>query len=262
MRRSAQLMLSVLLLFASVWAAAPPGVSTREAPFKHGKNAIQGLIAWNDEVKGKRPGVLIVHGGWGYTDNVRAQARRIAESGYVGYAFDMAGHGAVATHLEHSPSGGPLEKNLAMMATRFHLAVEQLKQDPHVDPGRISAIGYCWGGMVVLNMARSGANLDAVVAIAPVLETTIPAQKNQVVPRILALLGDQDPVAPREKIEAFRKEMTDAGARFEVILYPGVKHAFTQPYADKAGRPGLAYDADADRKSWASLLKLLKEIYG
>jgi dienelactone hydrolase len=116
--------------------------------------------------------------------------------------------------------------------------------------------------MVVLNMARSGANLDAVVGIAPVLDTTIPAQRDQVVPRILVLVGDQDPVAPREKIAAFRKEMTDAGARFEIIVYPGVKHAFTQPYADRAGRPGLAYNADADQKSWASLLKLLKEIYG
>jgi dienelactone hydrolase len=155
-----------------------------------------------------------------------------------------------------------LEKNLAMMATRFHLAMEELKRDPHVDPGKISAIGYCWGGMVVLNMARSGANLGAVVAIAPVLDTTIPAQKDQVVPRILALIGDEDPIAPREKIEVFRKEMTDAGARFEIILYPGVKHAFTQPYADQAGRPGIAYNADADKKSWASLLKLLQEIYG
>lgn len=261
MRRSAPLMLGILVLLAGVWAAAPK-VSTREAPFKHGKAVIQGVIAWNDQVKGKRPGVVIIHGGWGYTDNVRAQAKRIAESGYVGYAFDMAGHGAVATHLEHSPVGGPLDKNLAMMATRFNLAVEQLKQDPHVDPGKISAIGYCWGGAVVLNMARSGANLDAVVAIAPVLDTTIPAQKDQVVPRILALLGDQDPVAPPQKIDAFRKEMTAAGARFEIILYPGVKHAFTQPWADKAGLPGIAYDAEADRQSWASLLKLLKEIYG
>jgi dienelactone hydrolase len=140
--------------------------------------------------------------------------------------------------------------------------VEQLKKDPHVDPRKISAIGYCWGGMVVLNMARSGANLDAVVAIAPVLDTTIPAQKDEVVPRILAMIGDQDPVAPHEKVEVFRKEMTAAGARFEIILYPGVKHAFTQPYADQAGRPGIAYDAEADRQSWATLLKLLKEIYG
>lgn len=261
MRRTGQIMLVVLLLFACA-SVNSAGVSTREAPFKHGTSVIQGLIAWDDQVKGKRPGVVIVHGGWGYTDNVRAQARRVAESGYVGYAFDMAGHGPVATHLEHSASGGPLDTNLAMMATRFHLAVDQLKQDPHVDPNKISAIGYCWGGMVVLNMARSGANLDAVVAIAPVLDTKIPAQKGQVVPRILTLIGDQDPIAPREKIEAFRKEMTDAGARFEIVLYPGVKHAFTQPYASQINRSGLAYDAEADRQSWAALLKLFKEIYG
>src|SRR5262245_60041282 len=99
MRRFGPVVFGVLLLVGAVWAA-PSRVSRREASFKHGKDVIQGLIAWNEQVKGKRPGVVIVHGGWGYTDNVRAQARRIAESGYVGYAFDMAGHGSVATHLE------------------------------------------------------------------------------------------------------------------------------------------------------------------
>jgi dienelactone hydrolase len=226
----------------------------------HGGKVIQGVIAWNDQVKGKRPAVMIVHGGWGYTDNVRAQAQRIAESGYVGYAFDMSGRGSVSTHVEHS-FGNEIDNNSVMMATRFYLAMDQLKQDPHVDPNKISAIGYCWGGAVVLNLARAGAKLDAVVTIAGVLDTKSPAQKGQVVSRILVLQGALDPIAPAQKIDALKKEMADAGARYEVVVYPGVKHAFTQPYAKEVASEGIAYDAEADKQSWAALLKLFGEVY-
>lgn len=260
MRIGRSVMLVMLLLaFAGATFA---GVSTREIQFTHGSTVVRGLLAWNDQVKGKRPGVLVVHGGWGYTDNVREQAKRLAESGYVGYAFDMHGMGAVGSHQEHGGAAGKqLDDNPALMATRFYLAMDQLKQDPHVDANRISAIGYCWGGAVVLNMARAGANLDAVVTFAGVLDTKAPAPKNAVRPRILVLTGDLDPIAPAQKVEAFRKEMTDAGAKFEIVVYPGVKHAFTQPYAKEANMPGIAYDAEADKQSWAAMLKLFNEVY-
>jgi dienelactone hydrolase len=251
--------IAVLLLLVSVRAASA-GISTRQIQFMHGKTVIQGVIAWNDQVTDKRPAIMIVHGGWGYSDNVREQARRIAESGYVGYAFDMSGRGPVDTHVEHS-FGNEIDNNSAMMATRFYLAMEQLKQDPHVDASKISAIGYCWGGAVVLNLARAGAKLDAVVTIAGVLDTKTPAQKGQVVPRILVLQGALDPIAPAQKIEALRKEMADAGASCEIVVYPGVRHAFTQPYAKQVASEGIAYDAEADKQSWAALLKLFGEIY-
>ena len=252
-------LIAVLLVLASVWAASA-GVRTKPIQFTHGNRIIQGVIAWNDQVTGKRPGVMFVHGGWGYSDNVREQARRIAESGYVGYAFDMSGQGPVATHVEHSFSH-EIDDNSVMMATRFYLAMEQLKQDPHVDPNKISAVGYCWGGAIVLNLARAGAKLDAVVTIAGVLDTKTPARKGQVVPRILVLQGALDPIAPPQKIDALRKEMADAGAKYEVVVYPGVRHAFTQPYAKEVASEAIAYDAAADKQSWAALLKLFAEIY-
>jgi dienelactone hydrolase len=247
------------MLLVSVLAASAE-VRTKQVQFMHGKTVIQGVVAWNDQVTGKRPGVMIVHGGWGYSNNVREQARRIAESGYVGYAFDMSGRGPVDTHVEHS-FGREVDDNSVLMATRFYLAMEQLKQDPHVDADKISAIGYCWGGAVLLNLARSGARLDAVVTIAGVLDTKTPAQKGQVVARILVLQGALDPIAPPQKIDALRKEMTDAGARYEVVVYPGVRHAFTQPYAKEVASESIAYDAEADKQSWAALLKLFAEIY-
>ena len=257
MRRIA---LTVLALASATSASA--AIRTRDVQFTHGRTVIKGLIAWDDQITGRRPGVLVVHGGWGYTDNVREQARRLAESGYVGYAFDMHGLGAVATH--HAPGGGAgreLDENPALMATRFLLAVEVLKADAHVDPGKISAIGYCWGGAVVLNMARAGADLDAVITFAGILDTKFPAAPNQIRPRLLILTGELDPMAPPRAREAFAKEMTAAGALFDMIVYPGVKHAFTQPYAREANLDGIAYDADADRQSWAAMLKLLREVY-
>ena len=254
----------VLMVLAAVAAPAAADVRTREVEFRHGTTVIRGVIAWNDRVPGRRPGVLVVHGGWGYSDNVRQQAKRLAESGYVGYAFDMHGLGAVTTHHEQGAgiAGRMLDDSPAFAVTRFMMAMDVLKADPHVDPQKISAIGYCWGGAVALMMARAGADLDAVVTYAGVLDTKFPAQKNQVRPRLLILTGELDPLVPPAKLQAFTKEMTDAGARFEIIVYPGARHAFTQPYAKVVNSESIAYDADADQKSWASMLKLFKEIYG
>ena len=253
----------VLTVLAAAAAPASADVRTRDVEFRHGSTVVRGVIAWNDAVPGRRPGILVVHGGWGYTDNVREQARRLAQSGYVGYAFDMHGLGAVATHHEHGAgaAGRMLDDNPAFAATRFMIATAVLKADPHVDPEKIAAIGYCWGGAVALTMARAGADLDAVVTIAGILDTKFPAQKNQVRPRILILTGELDPLVPPAKRQAFAREMTDAGAKFEMIVYPGVRHAFTQPYAKEVNSESIAYDADADRQSWASMLELLNEIY-
>jgi dienelactone hydrolase len=139
--------------------------------------------------------------------------------------------------------------------------VEQLKSDPHADPEKIAAIGYRFGGGVVLGMARSGADLDAVASFHGMLSTNTPAEKGRVRARVLVLTGADDPMLPPEQVEAFRREMQAAGARFEVISYPGARHSFTNPRADKAGMDGLAHNAEADRKSWAALLKLLKEVF-
>ena len=253
--------MAVLLLFGVV-PVASADVVTRVIHFTHGDVIIEGVIAWDDAVRVRRPGVVIIHGGWGYSDNVRAQAERLAESGYVGYAVDMYGMGPVGTHLEDDRGArNLLNQNPVLRAMRFSLAVERLKQDPHVDPEKISAVGYCWGGEVILEMSRAGAQLDAVVTFAGILSTANPARKGYINPRVLVLHGDKDPYAPLEQVEAFRQEMTDAAAEFEIIVYPGVEHAFTQPYARDANMEGISYDADADRDSWAEMLKLFDEIY-
>ena len=254
-----------LAMAAVLLSLAPRSVKvkTRELEYRQDGTVLQGFIAWDDAGRGKRPGVLVVHEWWGHNEHARNQARRLAEAGYVGFALDMFGKGKVTTHPQEAQAFvSEVTKDPAVLAARFNAALDQLKRDPHVDPRRIAAIGYCFGGAVVLDMARAGADLAAVVTFHGALATKTPAQPGKVKARVLVLAGDADPFVPPEQVEAFRREMQAAGARFEVVTFPGAKHGFTNPDAGKFGMDALAYNADADRESWAAMLKLFKEVWG
>ena len=243
-------------------STAAAEVKTREVEYKQGDTVLQGLIAWNEAVKGKRPGVLVVHEWWGHNEHARRQARRLAEAGYVGFALDMYGKGKVATHPKDAEAFmTEATKDPAVIVARFNAALDQLKQDRHVDSKRIAAIGYCFGGGVVLAMARSGADLDAIASFHGSLSTQQPANKGKIKSRILVLTGAADPMVPPAEVQAFRKEMRAASAKFEVVSYPGAKHSFTNPDADKAGMDALGYNAEADRKSWAAMLAMFRQVF-
>ena len=254
-----------LAMVAVLLSLAPRNVNvkTREIEYRQDGTVLQGFVAWDDAARGKRPGVLVVHEWWGHNEHARNQARRLAAAGYVGFALDMFGKGKVTTHPQEAQAFvSEVTKDPAVLAARFNAALEQLKRDPHVDPRRIAGVGYCFGGAVVLDMARTGADLAAVVTFHGALATKTPAQPGKVKARVLVLAGDADPFVPPEQVEAFRQEMRAAGARFEVVTFPGAKHGFTNPDAGKFGMDALAYNADADRESWAALLKLFKDVWG
>src|SRR5881396_3209391 len=254
-----------LALAAVLLSLAPRNakVKTRENEYRQDGTVLQGFIAWDDAQRGKRPGVLVVHEWWGHNEHARNQARRLAEAGYVGFALDMFGKGKVTTHPQDAQAFvSEVTKDPAVVAARFNAALEQLKRDPHVDTTRIAAIGYCFGGAVVLDMARAGAPLAAAVTFHGALATKTPAQPGKVKARILVLAGGADPFVPPEQIEAFKREMQAAGARFEVVVYPGAKHGCTNATASQYGMDALAYNADADRESWAAMLKLFKDVWG
>ena len=254
------------LALAVAWLAfAPqaPKIGTKEVEYRQGGTVLKGFIAWDDAVAGKRPGVLVVHEWWGLNDHARNQARRLAEAGYVGFALDMYGAGKVTTHPQDAQVfATEATKDPAVVAARFNAALELLKQDPRVDPARIAAIGYCFGGGVVLGMARAGADLAAVVSFHGSLGTKTPAEPGKVKARVLVLAGGADPFVPPEQVEAFRVEMQAAGARFDIVTYPGAKHGFTNPGAGSYGMAQLAYDPAADRQSWAAMLKVFREVLG
>ena len=247
---------------ATTAAAATPDIQTRELEYQVGSTRLHGFVAWDANASGKRPGVLVVHEWWGLNDHARHQARRLAEAGYVGFALDMYGDGKVTSHPDSAQTfAQEATKDPAVVTARFNAALEQLKQDPHVDSTKVAAIGYCFGGAVVLSMARAGADLAAVATFHGALAGLAPVDSGAVKARILVQTGGADPFVPVEQVNNFRKQMEAAGAKVEIITYPGVKHSFTNPRADSVGMPQLGYDAQADQQSWAAMLKLFQEVF-
>jgi dienelactone hydrolase len=227
---------------------------------------MKGYLAYDENITGKRPGVLVVHEWWGLNDYARKRARMLAELGYTALAVDMYGEGKQAVHPDDAKVfSSELMKNSDSAKARFMAAMDFLKQQPNVDPTRIAAIGYCLGGGVVLNMARQGVDLKGVASFHGGLTAVKPAQPGGVKAKILVLHGGADRFVTPEQIEAFKQEMKSAGVDFQFISYPGAVHSFTNPEADELGKKynmPIAYNADADRKSWAELRGFLKKIFG
>jgi dienelactone hydrolase len=242
-------------------AAAEAAIQTKELEYRQGDTTLQGFVAWDDAAKGKRPGVLVIHEWWGHNEHARNQARRLAEAGYVGFALDMYGKGKVTTHPEDAKTFMmEATKDGAALKARFKAALAELKKQAQVDKQKIGVVGYCFGGNVALQMALAGEDLDGVATF----HAAIPAggkPKGKVKPRILIQTGGADPMVPPEKVQAFEKELKGAGANVRVVVYPEAKHGFTNPDAGKAGMPALAYDAQADQKSWEEAAKFFKAAF-
>jgi len=251
-----------LALFAGVAQAAVKG---EEVTYKQGDTTMTGYIAYDDKIKGKRPGVLVVHEWWGHNDYVRKRADMLAELGYVAFAIDMYGDGKTADHPSDAGKfAGEVRSNMPVAEARFQAALKQLENHPMTDKKKTAAIGYCFGGGVVLEMARRGVNLDGVVSFHGSLPTDNPAQKGAVKARVLVLNGEADPMVKPEHIDAFKKEMQAAGVKYEFINYPEALHAFTNPAATELGKKfniPIAYDEAADKASWAKMQGFLKTIF-
>jgi dienelactone hydrolase len=250
----------IAILIAVFAASAHAAVKSRVVEYEAGGVPLQGYLAWDDAAKGKRPGVIVVHEWWGHNAHARHSADKLASAGYVAFALDMYGKGKVTSHPDSAQAFvAEATKDADAIPTRFDAALALLKADPHVDVTRIGAIGYCFGGAVVLGMARAGEDLKAVGTFHGALATQHPAEPGKVKAKLLIQTGSADPMVTADAVAAFEKEMTAAGAKYRVITYPGAKHSFTNPNADKSGVPGLEYNATADQKSWAELLKFFKK---
>jgi dienelactone hydrolase len=250
---------AVILAFLAPSARA--AVRTEEVEYRQGETVLQGYFAWDDAAQGPRPGVLVVHEWWGHNAHARRQAERLAASGYVAFALDMFGKGRLAAHPSEAPAFVmEMLQQAGVAEARFDAALAELKARAGVDSSRIGAVGYCFGGGVVLEMARAGKDLDAVATFHGSLATETPAPKGRVRPQLLVLTGAADPLVPEEQVKAFEKEMKAAGARAAVIRYPGVKHSFTNPDAGTHGMPQLEYDARADERSWNAMLRMFRRV--
>lgn len=255
-------LVTLLVTIAGPLAAAVVG---NPVDYRAGEVMLKGFIAYDDSSNAKRPAVLVVHEWWGHNDYARERARMLAGLGYVALAVDMYGDGRQASHPdEASKFSSEIANNLPLAKARFLAAMDAVGQHPLTDDDRIAAIGYCFGGAVVLTMARQGLDLDAVASFHGALATPQPAQPNTVKAKVLVLHGADDPFVPPEQVEQFRKEMRDAGVDYKFIAYPGASHAFTNPGADHFGHEfnlPLRYNEAADRASWTELQTFLRDVF-
>ncbi|MBC7896484.1 MAG: dienelactone hydrolase family protein [Cytophagaceae bacterium] len=243
-------------------AAVAPGVGSREVTYAAGETALKGFMAWDTSRTTPRPGVVVVHEWWGHNEHARNAATKLAEAGYVALAVDMYGDGKNTTHPDSAAAfATAAASNVESLTARFTAAIAQLKADPRVDSTRVAAIGYCFGGSIVLAMARGGMDLDAVASFHGALPPDAPVDSGNVKARVLILNGAADPMVPQAQVEAFAAKLRKAGATVDVVNYPGAMHGFTNPRADSVGMQGLKYDATADSQSWDALLKLLAEVF-
>ena len=251
---------AVVLLTAPSYA----GIKTEEVTYSEGGTTFKGFLAWDDSILGKRPGILIVHEWWGLDDYARGRAKQLAELGYTALAVDMYGEGKVADHPKDAGAfSASVMKDPQVAMARFQAAMQALKSQPTVDPDKIAAIGYCMGGAIVLSAARQGLDLDAVASFHGSLGGLLPI-KGPIKAKILVCHGADDSFIPPEVVEAFKKEMQDAGADLKFISYPGAKHGFSNPGSDEAAKKfglDIAYNAQADTESWKELKALLEAVF-
>ena len=245
-----------LLIMLATGANA--AVKMEPVEYKFAGTTLKGQIAFDDSRQDKQPGVLVVHEWWGLNEYAKNRARMLAEAGYVALAVDMYGDGNVTEHPEEAGQwAAAVRSNEKTGLDRFMAAYNVLKSSPRVDPGRISAIGYCFGGGIVLGAALSGVDLAAAVSFHGSLPTD-PA-KGQPRARILVCHGAADSFVSPEQVTAFQKVLADSGADWVFVSYSGAKHSFTNPGADARGMQGLGYNEKADKRSWQAMLSFLAE---
>jgi len=236
-------------------------LQTERIEYRHEDAVLEGLLAYTQH-DGKHPAVLVVHEWKGLGPYAEGRAKQLAELGYVAFAVDMYGKGVRAeTHEEAAKLSGTYRSDRQLMRARIRAALEVLQRHPLVDPARIAAIGYCFGGTTVLELARSGAEIAGVASFHGGLGTPLPAEAGQVRGKVLVLHGADDPFVTAEEVAAFEQEMQDAGADYRLIRYSGAVHSFTVPEAGNDPSKGMAHHPEADQRSWEELTRFLQQIF-
>jgi dienelactone hydrolase len=235
----------------------------RDIDYRADADNLRGYLVFDETITGRRPGVLVFHEGLGLGDFAMARAHRLAELGYVALAADMFGDRRQAVNLQEvADLVGGLRNEPQALRARGRAALATLAALPQVDANRLAAIGFCFGGSVVLELARDGADLKAVVSFHGVLTTKVAAASGNVKASVLVLTGADDPLAPPEQVAAFEDEMRAAEVRdWQVINYGNTLHGFTNPAADGSMMRTALYSEQADRRSWASMRSLLNEVF-
>lgn len=249
--------------FLATMSLAHADLKTKTIDYKLGDTVLEGYLAYDDSFTGKRPGVLVVHEWKGLNDYAKMRANMLAKLGYVAFAADIYGKGIrPQTVQEAATESGKYKSNRALLRERVIAGLSELQAQPNVDATKTAAIGYCFGGTAVLELARSGADVKGVVTFHGGLSSPTPADAKNIHAPLLILQGADDPFVPPSEVEAFEKEMNDARVHYNLIKYPGAMHGFTNPDNKGVDPKGALYNKEADQKSWEEMKKFLQEIFG
>lgn len=257
------LLLSVAVLASSARAEEKaPEITTKTIEYKHGDVVLEGFLAEPNPRPAQPTAVLLVHAWRGHGDNVREKARMLAREGHVAFALDMYGKGVYAKdNNEARALATPFYKDMAMMRQRARAGLQILKSQPGVNPARTGAIGFCFGGTTVLELARDGVDIAGVVSFHGGLKTTKPAQKDTVKTRVLVCHGGDDPMVPEAQVLAFWKEMKDAGVDHQILILSDAVHAFTDPGAGNDPTTGVAYHKPSAERSFEAMRRFFKAAF-
>ncbi|HEX2869140.1 MAG TPA: dienelactone hydrolase family protein [Ignavibacteriales bacterium] len=254
--------LLLLLIMGVMFMNTEAKIVTRSVDYESDGVKLQGYLAYDDAQKGKRPAVLIVHEWWGLNDYPKKRAEMIAKLGYVAFAADMYGKGVIAkTPEEAGKLASQFRQDRMLTRKRITAALDVLKKYDFVDDSKIAAIGYCFGGMVALELARSGADIKGVVGFHTSLDTPRPDDAKNIKAKILICTGANDKSVPPEMRQAFQKEMDSGGVDWQMNIYSGAVHSFTNPASGNDPSRGVAYNANADRRSWDAMKLFFREIF-
>jgi dienelactone hydrolase len=254
-------LLFTLVLFLMTTAQAQQ-IKTQLVEYKEGQTTLQGYLAYDPALKGKRPTVLVVHEWTGINDYTKKRCDQLAKMGYVAFAADIYGKGVRPASPEAAGAeAGKYKGNIPLLRARVNAALEHVRKMSNVDAKKIAAIGYCFGGTTVLELARSGADIAGVVSFHGGLGTPNLADAQNIKAKVLVAHGAIDPYVSKAELDGFMKEMNDAKVDYQFIAYSGAVHAFTNPDAGNDISKGAAYNAAADRRSWEAMKQFFAEIF-
>lgn len=243
--------------------SALAALRTQVVEYKQGDTVLEGYLAYDDAMTTKRPGVMVVHEWMGIGDYVKKRTEQLAQMGYVAFAADIYGKGIRPNNPKDAGAQADIYRNnRSLMRDRARAGLAVLQSNSFVDASRIAAIGYCFGGGVVLELARSGAPVVGVVSFHGNLDTPNPADAKNIKGKVLVLHGAIDPLVPKTQVDAFAKEMTDANVDWQLVAYGGAVHGFSNPGSGDDKSKGVAYDANADRRSFAAMKQFFAEVFG
>jgi dienelactone hydrolase len=254
-------LIPILLTLSGALTAAAQ-MHTEMIDYKHGDTVLEGYLAYDASIKEKRPGVLIVHQWKGLTDYEKKRAEMLAQLGYTVFALDIYGKGIrPQSSQEAGAEAGKYKNNRALLRARAQAGLAVLQKHERTDPKRVAAIGYCFGGTVVIELARSGADIAGVVSFHGGLDSPHPEDGRNIKCKVLALHGADDPFVPAKDLAAFEDEMRQAKVDWQLVKYGGAVHSFTDWNAGDNPGQGAAYNEKADRRSWEAMKHFFTEIF-